>query len=61
MGFVLYIIVNKEKMGSIIKGELKRKNQIATRRLYHRQIHRMFFLAILITIHKKKKMGNYGE
>ena len=48
-------------MGTIIKGELKRMNQIETGRLNHRQIHWMFFLAILVTLVNFKKMGNCGE
>lgn len=57
--FVPHLTVVREKLGTIIKGELKRMNQIATGRLNHSGIHWKFSLALYVTLYKhKKKTGN---
>lgn len=59
--FVPSLQVIREKIGTIIKGELKRMNQIATGRLNHRLIHWVFSVAFSVTLHKLKKMDCMGN
>lgn len=51
MSFV-HLKVVREKKGTIIKGELKRMNQIATEELSHSRIHCIFPLALFAMLHK---------
>lgn len=51
--FVPHLIVVREKIVTIIKGKLKRMNQIATRRLNHSRIH---FLSQ--STHTQREMGH---